>query len=33
MVLSLDHPPAPVALDRLRRLDGIHSVRLVDVGA
>ena len=33
MVLSLDHPPAPVALERLRRLDGIHSVRLVDVSA
>jgi D-3-phosphoglycerate dehydrogenase len=33
MVLSLDHPPQPVALERLRRLDGIHSVRLVDVGA
>lgn len=32
MVLSLDAPPAPAALARLRALEGIHNVRLVDLG-
>ena len=30
MVVALDSPPPPGALERLRELDGIHSVRSVE---
>jgi D-3-phosphoglycerate dehydrogenase len=31
MVLSIDHPPEPHVLERLRGQQGIHSVRLVSL--
>ena len=31
MVIALDSPPPAHALDHLRELDGIHSVRSVEV--